>query len=445
MKSKDVFGFFVATVISGALWGSAEAATANYSVDAGVGRSDNIRRTSTNAESETIGTASVEFAAYENTRRLQAQMIGDLAYFDYFHHTYNSEVIGNFAGNANFQLVPERIQWNVQDNFGQIRTDPFAAVTPDNRENINYFTTGPTFIARLGSQNSLRLSAEYSKISYETTPNDNDRISGAVGLVHNLSALSAVSANVQVQKINYDSALAIDYKRQDAFLRYAINGGRTTATADLGYTKLQRDSAPDSSGLLARLDFTRRVSASSTLSLRLGREFTDPGSSFQFQQTVQTVNLDTGLATATSASFTDKYAVLGWDFLRQRTGLGISLSHYDENYDLITTFNQKRTLGNAYVSRALAPNLLLLVGLSYLKNDFTMVPGDYREKGASAALTWQLGRRLSLTGRYEHYDRSSELAGGDYRENRLWLTISYGTKSPGSRELSSIPAPMSSI
>ena len=29
------------------------------------------------------------------------------------------------------------------DNFGQVLDDPFQPATPDNRENINYLTTGP--------------------------------------------------------------------------------------------------------------------------------------------------------------------------------------------------------------------------------------------------------------------------------------------------------------
>ncbi len=66
----------------------------------GIGHSDNIRRVSSNAEDESIAQAGLELAVTEKTRRFDADFVSDLAYMDYLHNTYSSEIVGNARGNA---------------------------------------------------------------------------------------------------------------------------------------------------------------------------------------------------------------------------------------------------------------------------------------------------------------------------------------------------------
>jgi outer membrane protein assembly factor BamA len=182
----------------------------------------------------------------------------------------------------------------------------------------------------------------------------------------------------------------------------------------------------DQKGLLTRLEISRAMSASSTLKLRLGREFSDQGNSFRFQQGIGQVNLQTQAVGQTTDPFTSKYAGLGWEFQRQRTGLGLNVTHFDESYRAQTLFDRTRLIADARASRNLTPNLQLQLTGTYDKEDFKNVPGDYREIGGSVALNWKLGRFLSLVLEYDRFNRTSDLPGAGYKENRGWLRVRYG-------------------
>src|SRR5579864_7227836 len=121
---------------------AAWAATLNYGVDAGVGETDNVNLSS-DKTSQTLAVADVDFSLQEQRRLFDVNATGAFSYLDFLQGAYSPELIGRFDGLARFALIPERLIWVLQDDFGQAQIDPFASVTPTNRENINYLSTGP--------------------------------------------------------------------------------------------------------------------------------------------------------------------------------------------------------------------------------------------------------------------------------------------------------------
>src|SRR5262249_31336022 len=154
-------------------------------------------------------------------------------------------VVGNLIGAARVKLVPEVLTWDLTDNFGQGTVDPFQALTPANREIINYVSTGPQAMLPLGAGTFLEASGSYGKVNYQTSPLDSNRYSGTVGLLHKLSPNSSVAFNIHDEKIDFQNdTLNTDYSSQEAYLRLDAKGARTTLSADVGYGRLQglRDS-----------------------------------------------------------------------------------------------------------------------------------------------------------------------------------------------------------
>jgi hypothetical protein len=129
---------------------AANAADVAYEANVAVGHSDNVGRTATNEIDETIASAGLEFSVGQFGPRLQADLTGNFAYYDYLDDTFDSELMGSFSGNALLNFVPERFTWMIADNFGQVLSDPFQPATPDNRENINHLMTGPDLMFALG-------------------------------------------------------------------------------------------------------------------------------------------------------------------------------------------------------------------------------------------------------------------------------------------------------
>lgn len=426
------------TVCSSALLacvvGSVGAADFAYEATLGLGHSDNIGRTESNEQEEDIASAGLRFSLDRQSSRLQANAVGNVAYAEYLDNTYDSEVLGNFAGNARVALVPQRFEWVISDNFGQTLADPFSPTTPDNRENINYFSTGPEVTLAFGSRMRLRLGGRYSLATYEDSPLDFDTKSGDAALIRTLSAASNLSLNVRAAQTTYDErALNADYDQREAFVRYDVAGARTRISLDAGYTEVDRDAAADSEdGLLLRLDATRRLSPSSTAVLTAGREFSNSGSAFAGLQGVGGVGLEAVGGQQTAQPFVNDYITLGWNFSRQRTSFGVYGAWSDQSYDATPALDQTLTSLGGQFRRELSPQTSLGLHAVYSRGEFQLPNSDYDDMNAGLTFGWRLSRSVSLNATYDHFKRSSDRPDGDSAENRYWLTLAYGRGTPRS-------------
>lgn len=410
---------------------AAPAADFAYDANLGIGRSDNIRRTPSNEESENIAKAGATFSLDQRGARLTADVIGDLAYFEYLNDTYDSELLGNFAGNARYEFVPGRFSWAVSDNFGQVLADPFAPVTPENRENVNRLTTGPQWIIPFGQTMRLRLGANYFATAYENSPLDSTGLSGDIGLVRRLSTDSSLSLNGVVQQVDYkEEALNADYDQKDLFLRYEINGARTRFSFDAGYSEVQRDAVSDpESGPLVRLNLSRRVSASSTATLIAGREFSNSGASFSTLQQ-GSMGSESVPGRQTAQPFTNDQVSLGWSFGRVRTSFSLLASWSDQSYEDAPQLDQTLTSVSGQFRRELSSRTSLSLHAAYGMAGFEQPNTDYRDFGGGVSFAWRLSKSISLDALYDRFKRSSDAINGGYVENRVWLLISYGRGTP---------------
>lgn len=413
-----------------------------YGARVGIGATDNIRRSATAETDETIATAGVNFSLAQKSRRLTTDATGDFSYLNYLDDVFDDEIVGSFAGQARLGIVPERFEWLFADNFGQASRQAFEAATPENRENINYFTTGPTLVIGAGSTTRLSLDGRYSQVSYETSRLDSDRLGGNVALIRQLGSSSSASLNVAYQDVDFnDDALNTDFETREAFVRYDVTGGRTSLGVDLGYTEVEQMEQKDS-GMLARMQASRRVSPSSTLSLSLGREFSDSGNLFQQLQSMQSTQAGPGgiqPVQPTSDPFTSTYGTLGWYFERNRTGFGLSAAHFDEDYEEDNLRDRTRTSFSASLRRHLTPTVQLLASVERTEEEFGEASQDFSELYGTMLLSWQLGRRISLEFQYERVDRDADGLAAEYVENIAWVRVSYAR---GSRRASAFYVPV---
>ena len=426
----------IAACIASSAMGSgiASAAGLEYEVSALVGQSDNITRVSDNEQDETISGVGLKFSLFQDSSRIKADVVGDIAYNDYLDDTYDSEVLGNLGANATFALVPEHLNWAISDHFGQVLVDPFTAPTPDNREDLNYFTTGPDVIFAFGSRTQLQLGARYGDTAYEDQPFDSSMLMAQIGLTRELSNASSFGFMASQSQVEYDdAALNGDYDQTEAFLRYSMEGARTTLEGDLGYTLLDRDALTDEEdGVLMRLTFSRKIGSHSVLKLTGGHEFASSGSAFASDQAGGDIGVETSPIRQTIQPFTNEYASLGWTITGRRTEISLETAWGEHTYQDGDDLNQTLVTFGASARRDITAALSLSLGYDFSKSDFE-VDGDYSDQLVELSLDWQVSRFLSLSLVADHYDRNSDLTGGDYTENRFWLSLGYGRGAPRSR------------
>jgi hypothetical protein len=456
-----------------------------YSVDAGVGESDNVTLAPADQVSQTIAIVDADFTVQERSRLLAVSATGDFSYLDYLQNAYGSQLIGRFDGIADLDLVPERLTWVFRDDFGQQTLDPYTPVTPNNLENVNYFNTGPDLTLREGV-NFLVASARYARAQYSTSPFNSNRALGSITLGRDVSAAAAISLQAEEERVLFDNTLVnTDFNHASAFGRYQLNGFRTNLEVDLGVTRISGSgsgtaaggtpsppgtpypasaagaysSTSPITGPMAKLRLSRKLSAAATVTFSAGRELTDASSSFGTLQNggalVGPVNPVNGAQTnaappavggvmngimgaappaLTSSSYTSNYASGNWQYSRLRTKVTLAASWEKDLYPGQPLLDVVRPSASATVQRRLTTGLTLELIGRWDKSDYINAAlanpagsADFEDWVAGGALVWRDRRGLEIRLRADHDARSAD-GGNGYAENRVFLTVGYNSQ-----------------
>lgn len=402
---------------------STQAAT--LQLDLGAEHSDNATRVATDEQSDTIGTAGIALGVEDIRPRLETHIAADLQYRRYFDDTYDNDVVGGFNGDVAWSIIPERFIWVVEDNYGQIVTDRLAADTPDNRDDFNYFSTGPDIILGLGARTSLLLSGRWSDSYFGATDEDSETVEGTAGLARKVSEENTVSLNAHVSEISYDdSALFEEYQISEGHLRWESEGSRTTFSLDAGYTQAERGD-DKSSGPLVRLDLKRELTSRTTFGLQAGSEFDDTASAFRIDQNAVGVSPETADLLAAGDVFRNTYVYLTLGTERERTELSAALYGRKERHEEQTELDRDTIGGRVSLARRLSSRLDFDVHATYNSEDF--VEGDltFHEWSAGAGLGFRFTPAVSIRLSVAHVDGSGDGTLRDFEENRAYLGLRY--------------------
>ncbi len=416
---------------------AARAPFLTYGVDGGIGESDNVTLAPTDKISQTIAITDVDFAAKEQSRLLDVNAAGKFSYLDYLQNAFGSQLIGRFDGTGKVAIVPGRLTWVLQDDYGQAAIDPYTAVTPSNMENINYLSTGPDLSLRLGGVSFVNLSARYASAQYQTSPFSSNRGSGSLAVGRDISAGALVSLNADFERVMFENTVVnTDFDRTSGFGRYELHGARTDFEGDLGASRISQQ-GQSTTGALAKVQLSRKLSPAAKLTLTAGRELTDGSSSFSTLQTGAISagtggTIGTAPAALTSANYTSNYASAGWEYLRNRTTIALAARWEKDIYPgqaLLDVnrpsvdFNIKRQLTRAFSTE--------LIGHFY-KTDYpnaaiasSTASSNFNDWLLGGALTWRHGRGLEIRLRYNHDSHVVSAGGSGYSENRVFVTVGY--------------------
>lgn len=430
-----------------------------YGVDAGLGETDNVSLVPTNKVSQTIATVDADFDIKHQFSRLDVDAKGSFYDFDYVQGAYGNQLLGRFDGVGHYALVPQRLTWVLQDDFGQAALDPFLPTTPGNLEDINYVSTGPDLALRIGGTGFVDASMRVARATYQTSPFNSNRLLGSLAAGLQLSARSSVSLNGVAERVLFDNTVVNgDFNRSSAYVRYEIQGARTELSVDLGATKINQDassgtstiisgpnglpitvpvtipqSAYSTTGPLARIALTRKLSSAASLTLSGGRELTDGISSFGSIQGGAIGVVGAAPAILTSSSYTSDFGSVEWRYARNRTTIGVS-GHWEKDvYVSQPQFDLTREGGEINVQRRLSRAFTLQVLGRYYKTDYpngtllTLAGGSpkFDDEIVAAVLSWRYGHALEVRLRAEHSSRITAGVDEGYRENRVFLTVGY--------------------
>ena len=391
----------------------------------GLAETDNIYRSDSGQHSDAIGLAIADLAFDEDTRLIQAKAASNLAFLKYQDDDYPGEVIGNFYGAGRLSISPDRFSWVLQDNFGQQQINPADPVTPTNLENINFVSTGPGITVPMFGQSALRLSGRYSNVAYQTSDLNNNRLDGTLAILETFSAFNTLSADVGVESIRYqDSAINPDFETQEAYLDFESKHARTTLSLMAGADRVT-GSLPEPTQPLVRLTIEHAVSESSRVTLAAGQDFSDSGNMLVQLQQLGGLSYAAAQGVASNDPFTNRYGRIAWEYDRFRTGFGFDVARYQQVHLVETQFNEVLWVADINYRRRMTPSLTATITGGYLNDTFEVATNNFRTLFETAALNWQIGKRLGLQFIYQHFGQSANTSTNEFSENRIYAIVSY--------------------
>jgi hypothetical protein len=404
---------------------SSPAADIGAAFSAGVAYTDNINRVVDDPIDETIAKAGIDLTFIETTRKLNADVRGNLGYYDYLDNTYDSEAVAALDALINIHFVPERLTWLIQDNYGRTAFDPFFPERPENWENLNFLTTGPTIVLYQGIRNDVGVDLRYSRLDYERRPFDNERQSALIWIRREIRRTQWLSLNADVEKIEFDNGgLTPDYERRSVYLRYEAELGRNLFDVSAGYTE-QEILSEAAGGVLLNASWIHQFSSLSQFTLNIGRQFADQGNVFRYQQDI-TRDLDSiGDITENGSPFRMDSVDFIYSLTGERTSLDFTIGGSEERYETQDQLDRDDARVELFASRDLTRSLFSSIGVRFQKRKFPNIDRKDDTLAASLALGYRLTVTLDLAISYTYQLRESNAVTNEFEENRGDLTLTY--------------------
>lgn len=414
-----------------ALADPAAAAQIDYQIDLAVLNSNNIALSNTDTQDDTVLSPQLRFDVTQSGSALRLKARGEYQYLSYLDNTFNDESRGEFAGQLEWELAPQRVHWVMEDYLSSQPTDVFTAFTPGNRQQINVFNAGPRFFARFGEAMRAQGELRYSNTWAETTKEFNgDRYNVAARLLRDLGPSRHVGINAEATQVRFDRPQSVDYNRYDAFASYSEQRERLGLGFDLGYSRLDREGGlPDRSAPLARARLELHVGSRSTLSGDVDYEFADAA-----RDVVSRANLTEGpiigaLTNAEVLANAETYRhtriALGYRFRGERLSVYTSPYYQRINYQDAITPDQTSRGGFANAELRLQPSLSLGTQVAYERRHFDTNFRLDRDLTLQLALTKTFTAHWSTRLGLQRRERNSSDALQSYNENLVSLTVSY--------------------
>lgn len=235
--------------------GYSEAARINYQVELATLRSDNINLSDEDPVSEDVFIPRVRFDISQEGSNVSINARGGAEYRDYLDNSFPDEWRGDFAGQLNWSMLPERASFVVED---YLRYQPISldrGPSPGNLQRVNVFIAGPTLHARFSDATRFQLDMRVANSYAETTEDFNgNRYTGAARLQREISGSQQASLNLVATRAEFDDAAqAADYSRQDGFIGYRLDRSKLKVEVDAGGSRLRpRDGHQSETSSLVR-------------------------------------------------------------------------------------------------------------------------------------------------------------------------------------------------
>ena len=422
-------------------------------VTGGLGQTDNVALTPS-GQSQTLASVGGVVDVARQGAVFNGFLKGQLDYLYYLEHAFPGQFIGRLDGEGSWAIVQDHVKWVLQEDYGNAQVNALAAPNRNNIESVNVVSTGPDFLMRPTQTMFLQLGARYQASTWQTSPNNSQRVLASASIGEELSLASNVSLNADATSVRFQDPTLVNpnYDRRKFYLHYDLRGVRTSLALDGGVAQVYENGLWQSK-LLAQLLLTRDISPFQSLFMSVGQQYTDAADSFASLTGGAAVNSGATGSTilappaGTGGNYLDQYFSGGWNYKRGRTSLGVSGRWDRETYTIEATpqqiqdyidsgvaapLNVERWSVEGRAERIMTPRMSADIHLSYLHEDYWTVGYVDHTVLAGVGLTYTVNRKLQYRVKYDHNVRTvvtfpvtTTAVSPGYTENVIFLTVAY--------------------
>ena len=410
---------------------AAQAYQLNYSLETALGYSDNINESEIDPTGQSVLIPRLKFDVREDGASLLAHASGQVEYRDYLGGAFSNELRGQFAGVATWFIFPQRLSFNFEDYAGVEPVNIFAPNAPNNQQQVNVATLGPTFNFRiqqtLNGQAELRLTSNTASKSKDF---NSHRGFAALRAVKDVSARTKLSGNVEAQHVHFtERSGGPDYSRYDAYARYQNTLTQLDVDAALGGSRVNFANANGNhSSWLGRGSLSWRATPSNTLAVSALRQYSDasqdliadPAALLALTNTAN--GITPGSTPITSQVYLERRVGASYVFHTERFLFRAEPYYKTLDYLLDPAFNQDVHGAVAGVSYLPRPLWTLAFDAAEETRDYTNVARRDEDLRFDLSFVDRLTRQWSVRLDLVRNQRNSDTAGQSFRENAAYVT-----------------------
>jgi hypothetical protein len=402
----------------------AGAVTGGLTARAGGLYTDNLTLSEDDQIEEWVGVGALGFWLKQDSPTLKGNAVAELEYRNYNQDQYGDETLFSMDAVGQGILSKERLSWWLEDYFRQAAIDPFVPPTPDNRQDANFFSTGPEAKWRIGPRHSLIAGGRYNQYYFSKSVLDSLRPSAYAQWLYDFSPRTDISFNIAAMGVDYaNQTVNENYRRADATaeIKYDL------VTGDLelegGLSQIDRDKSENISGHIARLLWEYDMNSFSSVSFFALSQYTDVG-----QDIYRSAQRGGAVSLLNEQLISDIYRVnnaeLTYRRHRGRAALRFLGQWRDEDYDTASLDRQRQRVFGEF---RWGLTRLVTAGIRgwYRKDDYTAIDRKDRDTFFALILDNRLSRSLYLNVELSRRERNSNFAGESFTEDRGFLMLRY--------------------
>ena len=420
-------GKISAAVFAAAICTSSTAVALDFksSIGAGLEYTDNARLTSQNEEDDWITSGNIAASLTETGGPLDTNVNTSLRYHDYVNDTYGSQSYFNLGALLGWKQIVNRLEWNASDFFTQTSVTSTNPDTPNNLQNTNVFSFGPSIKFPLADRQNISVSPVFRDFYYENSDTDNQQYGLSVGWFYQMYPTLNVGLSGTVSEVKYDNNnVNSDFTRTSYQGSLSGNRPRSTYTLRLGVTNINRDRFNDQNGASGSLDWLFGISGKSSLRTFFSSDINDSSSAYYSSQ----IDPDTGDYSNVQTSgdvLRNNTARITYSRVGTVVNARVWTELRDLNYEVSPNDRKVMVVGTS-LDRQVSPTITAGVYGDYNKTRETDMSRTDKIYLVGGKMGIKLSRKLSASINLQYQNKNSTQAVNEYSEYRVFAGINYG-------------------